>query len=101
MIEQWSIWVSKSTVDTDQNEVYFDAMIIQPTDKVPPPVRREPMGHIIASVRALEPGQSILVPNGNNNSIKAIVSRLRRKLKKKQTFATAKEKKGVRIWRLT
>ena len=76
-------------------------MLIAPTNKVAPPrPKPKPQKFIAESIRALEPEQSILVKDGNNNSIKAIVSRLRKQFKGKRRFASAKETTGVRVWRL-
>lgn len=67
-------------------------------DNVPIPAATVKAGNIAATLRALKPGQSVLIPDYNTQRSSAAMHAAR-KASPGRTFMSRAEGSGVRIWR--
>lgn len=72
-------------------------MISKPVTHIPPPTRKDIAGRI----RSLLIGQSILIDDAADGSVKSVVTRLKTdEFLGRRWFTCAKETGGVRVWRI-
>lgn len=64
---------------------------------VPPPNRTR----YSQLIRAMAARSDIYFPSCSSDSLKTTVSRIRKEYKGKRDYTSAKERDGVRVWRLT
>lgn len=73
---------------------YFSSGIVAAMESyVAPPVS------ILSRVRSMKPKSSLFLDDAKPDSIKAMVSRVRKEFKRRK-YQTAKQDGGVRVWRL-